>query len=134
MIANAEQIRASLGNADRLLIDARSGERFRGEEEPYDPVAGHIPGAVNRYWQDNLDADGTFLPAERLRREFEALLETNSPEQAVSYCGSGVTAAHNLLAMAHSGLPGARMYPGSWSEWCAHAENPISPREPESDT
>ena len=129
MIADMQEVRASLTRQDQVLIDARSGERFRGEAEPYDPVAGHIPKGLSRYWKDNLDEDERFLPPETLRGAFEALLQGKSPSQAISYCGSGVTAAHNLLAMAHSGLVGARIYPGSWSEWCAHPENPIATDE-----
>lgn len=126
MAADMQDIHSSLDRMNPLLIDARSGERFRGEEEPYDPVAGHIPGALNRYWKDNLDEEARFLPADELRREFEALLQGRPPDQVISYCGSGVTAAHNLLALAHAGMSGVRIYPGSWSEWCAHPQNPTA--------
>jgi thiosulfate/3-mercaptopyruvate sulfurtransferase len=101
-----------------LLLDARPGPRFRGEVEPLDPVAGHIPGAVNRPVAENLEADGRFKPAAALRAEFETLLAGRAPSAVVSMCGSGVTACHTLLAMAAAGLDGARLYPGSWSEWC----------------
>lgn len=100
-----------------LLIDARAAERFSGQVEPIDPVAGHIPGAVNRPQQENLDKSGRFKPALLLRDEFEALLHGRNPTEAVHMCGSGVTACHNLLAMEYAGLSGSRLYPGSWSEW-----------------
>jgi len=108
------------------LIDARSAERFRGEAEPIDPVAGHIPGASHRFHKDNLGPDGRFKPAAALRAEYEALLGRLAPAQAVHQCGSGVTACHNLLAMEHAGLPGSALYPGSWSEWSADPARPIA--------
>jgi len=122
----ADQVLAGLGSPGIVLIDARAQERFRGEEEPIDPVAGHIPGALNRPWQTNLDASGRFLPAIALRQQFEALLGASPASSAVAYCGSGVTACHNLLAMAHAGLVGARLYPGSWSEWSSSTLHPIA--------
>jgi thiosulfate/3-mercaptopyruvate sulfurtransferase len=122
----ADQVLAGLGSPGVVLIDARAPERFRGEEEPIDPVAGHIPGALNRPWQTNLDASGRFLPAIALRQQFEALLGASPASSAVAYCGSGVTACHNLLAMAHAGLLGARLYPGSWSEWSSSASRPVA--------
>jgi thiosulfate/3-mercaptopyruvate sulfurtransferase len=108
------------------LIDARAGERFRGEQETIDPVAGHIPGAVNRFWKSNLEADGRFKAPQALRAEFHQLLAGVDPGQVVHSCGSGVTACHNLFAMELAGLPGARLYPGSWSEWCADAKRPVA--------
>lgn len=102
-----------------LLLDARPGPRFRGEVEPLDPVAGHVPGAVNRPVADSLEADGRFKPVAALRAEFDTLLAGRPPTTVVSMCGSGVTACHTLLAMAAAGLDGARLYPGSWSEWCS---------------
>ncbi|MBV8469173.1 MAG: sulfurtransferase [Burkholderiaceae bacterium] len=108
------------------LIDARAGERFRGETEPLDAKAGHIPGAVNRFFKDNLGADGRFKPAEQLQAEFEKLLAPFEADQVVHQCGSGVTACHNLLAMAHAGFSGARLYPGSWSEWSADPGRPTA--------
>jgi thiosulfate/3-mercaptopyruvate sulfurtransferase len=107
-----------------VVLDARAGERFRGEVEPLDPVAGHIPGALNRFFKDNLQADGRFKPAAALRAEFAALHAT--PSQLVHQCGSGVTACHNLLAMEHAGLAGSALYPGSWSEWCADPARPVA--------
>lgn len=106
------------------IIDARSGERFRGEVEPLDPVAGHIPGAINRFFKDNLGPDGRFLPREALRAAFTRF--GADPAGWVHQCGSGVTACHNLLAMEHAGLAGSVLYPGSWSEWCAEASRPVA--------
>ena len=108
------------------LVDARAAERFKGLQEPIDPVAGHIPGAVNRFWQKNLLPDGRFKKPEALRREFEEFLGGASPEQVVHMCGSGVTACHNIFALELAGLPGGRLYPGSWSEWCADPARPIA--------
>ncbi len=126
MIAREGEIREQLGSRSIFLLDARSGERFRAEAEPYDPVAGRIPGAKNRFWKDNLDAEGRFRSPQALRREFEDVLGETPVDRIVSYCGSGVTATHNLLAMAYAGLEGARLYPGSWSEWCAQPDNPTA--------
>ena len=112
------------GGAAWTVLDARAPERFRGEVEPLDPVAGHIPGAINRCFKDNLDADGRFRPAEDLRRDFAPW--SAEPARVVHQCGSGVTACHNLLAMAHAGLTGSRLYPGSWSEWCADPARPVA--------
>jgi thiosulfate/3-mercaptopyruvate sulfurtransferase len=108
----------------RPIVDARAGERFRGEVEPLDAVAGHIPGAHNRFFKDNLQADGRFKSAQALRAEFDAL--GFDPGRAVHQCGSGVTACHNLLAMEHVGLCGSALYPGSWSEWCADPSRPVA--------
>lgn len=121
------EVLANLRSQRLLLVDARSPERFRGENETLDPVGGHIPGAVNRFYADNLDDDGCFFkPAARLRGEFAALLAGRPPAQVVQQCGSGVTACHNLLAMEFAGLPGSRLYPGSWSEWCADPSRPVA--------
>ncbi|MFZ2990873.1 sulfurtransferase, partial [Ideonella sp.] len=106
------------------VLDARAGERFRGEVEPLDTQAGHIPGASNRFFKTNLQADGCFLPADELRTAFQALCD--SPATVVHQCGSGVTACHNLLAMEHAGLPGSSLYPGSWSEWSADPRRPVA--------
>ena len=108
---------------DGLLLDARSPSRYGGSEEPIDPVAGHIPGALNSPFAENLDSEGRFLPPERLRERFEAFGAT--PGDVVHYCGSGVTACHNVLAMEHAGLRGSRLYPGSWSEWIRDRSRPI---------
>jgi len=106
------------------VIDARAGERFRGEVEPLDRVAGHIPGAINRVFKNNLQADGRFKPAAQLRAEFDAL--GLPADTVVHQCGSGVTACHNLLAMTHAGLDGSRLYPGSWSEWSSDPSRPVA--------
>jgi thiosulfate/3-mercaptopyruvate sulfurtransferase len=113
-----------LGQA--MVLDARSGERFRGEKEPIDPVAGHIPGAFNRFHAENLLPGGLFKPAAALREELQAVLGGRSPGDVVHSCGSGVTACHNLLAMEHAGLAGSQLYPGSWSEWSADPARPIA--------
>ena len=108
------------------IVDARAPERFRGDIEPLDPVAGHIPGAINRPYGANLTPRGTFKPAELLRSEFEAQLGAAPLSSVVHQCGSGVTACHNLLAMAVAGLPGSRLYPGSWSEWVSDPTHPVA--------
>lgn len=118
------ELAAQLGRI--RLVDARAGERFRGEVEPLDKVAGHIPGALNRFFKDNLDVGGRFKPAPTLRAEYEVLLGRDAAAQTVHHCGSGVTACHNLLAMEHAGLTGSRLYPGSWSEWSADPARPIA--------
>jgi thiosulfate/3-mercaptopyruvate sulfurtransferase len=120
----AEALRRRLGNV--RLLDARAGERFRGEVEPLDPVAGHIPGALNRCFKDNLAADGLFKSAGLLRAEFAPLLGGAPIGDVVHQCGSGVTACHNLLAMEHAGLPGSVLYAGSWSEWSADPGRPVA--------
>jgi len=118
---------ALLGQLGRVrLIDARAPERFRGEVEPLDLQAGHIPGASNRLFKDNLRADGRFKPAAQLRAEFQALLAPHGAATVVHQCGSGVTACHNLLAMSHAGLGDGLLYPGSWSEWSADPARPIA--------
>ena len=108
-----------------LLIDARAPERFEGRTETIDRKAGHIPGAMNHFFKQNLAADGTMLPPESLRATFNQTLGGRAPSDAVMYCGSGVTACQNLLAMEHAGLPGARLYAGSWSEWSSDPSRPI---------
>lgn len=108
------------------LIDARGAERYRGEVEPLDTTAGHIPGALNRFFQRNLGPDGRFRPAAELRAEFDALLATTPASDVVHQCGSGVTACHNLLAMEAAGLHGSRLYAGSWSEWSADPAKPVA--------
>lgn len=117
--------RAVDGEADWRLIDARAQERFRGEVEPIDAVGGHIPGALNRPFADNLKADGSFLMPEILRERFQAA-SAGRADRVVHYCGSGVTACHNVLAMEHAGLSGSRLYAGSWSEWIRHPQRPIA--------
>ena len=127
LTVGADAVLANLQSDRMLLLDARSPERFRGENETLDPVGGHIPGALNRFYFDNLDDDGCFFkPVDELRAEFSALLGERSPAQVVQQCGSGVTACHNLLAMELAGLTGSRLYAGSWSEWCADASRPVA--------
>jgi thiosulfate/3-mercaptopyruvate sulfurtransferase len=108
------------------LIDARAPARFRGEVEPLDPVAGHIPGAMNRFFQENLGPDGRFKSPQQLRAEFSNLLKSRSAYEVVHQCGSGVTACHNIIAMELAGLSGSSLYPGSWSEWCAQANAAVA--------
>ncbi len=117
-VLETADVQALLGRPDRTLIDARAAARFRGETEPLDPVAGHIPGALNRPFGDNLLPDGRFKPAEVLRAEFERLLAGRDAAGVVHQCGSGVSAVPNLLAMEIAGLGRAALYPGSWSAWC----------------
>ncbi|BBB63011.1 sulfurtransferase [Undibacterium sp. KW1] len=113
----------NISSAARTLVDARAADRFRGENETIDPVGGHIPGAKNRFFKDNLQADGRFKPAEQLQQEWSAIVGDAS--HAIMQCGSGVTACHNLLALEVAGLHGAALYPGSWSEWCADTSRPV---------
>jgi thiosulfate/3-mercaptopyruvate sulfurtransferase len=115
-----------LEKTDMLLIDARSPDRYRGENETLDPVAGHIPGAINRFFRDNLGANGCFKQASVLREELGALLKGQDAHRVIHQCGSGVTACHNLLAMESAGLSGSRLYAGSWSEWCADPSRPVA--------
>jgi len=109
-----------------LVVDARAADRYRGENETIDPVGGHIPGARNRFFKDNLTADGRFKSAHTLREDFTALLAGKTPEHVVLQCGSGVTACHNALAMEIAGMHGAALYPGSWSEWSADPSRPVA--------
>ena len=124
-VVDAREVLAAFGMHERLLVDARMPERYRGEQEPIDPVAGHIPGAVNRAWQQNLTADQRFKSSTELRTEFDTLLGGRAPNQVTHQCGSGVTACHSVLAMEVAGLPGSALYSGSWSEWIADPSRPI---------
>jgi thiosulfate/3-mercaptopyruvate sulfurtransferase len=126
----ANIVRLRLDDPNTVLVDARAPDRFRGQNETLDPVGGRIPGARNRYFRDNLEASGRFKTPETLREEFEAVLGPTGAENVVNYCGSGVSACHNLLAMEVAGLRGARLYPGSWSEWCADPSRPVESGEP----
>lgn len=108
------------------IIDARAANRYRGEVEPIDPVAGHIPGALNRPYTDNLDASGRFLTPQELQKAFQPLVAGAPIEKIVHQCGSGVTACHNLLAMEIAGMHGSLLYPGSWSEWCTNPQHPVA--------
>jgi len=121
----AEEVLERIETPGMPLIDARAPDRFRGENESLDPVGGHIPGAVNRFFRDNLQADGRFKPAAELRADWLATLAGALPEQVVHQCGSGVSACVNMLAMEIAGLPGSRLYAGSWSEWCADPGRPV---------
>ena len=122
----ANDVLERLDTPGMRLVDARSPDRYRGENETIDPVGGHIPGAVNRFFRDNLQADGRFKPAAELRAEWLAILAGTLPEQVIHQCGSGVSACHNMLAMEIAGLPGSRLYAGSWSEWCADPGRPVA--------
>ncbi|MFN4063851.1 MAG: sulfurtransferase [Parazoarcus communis] len=123
---DAATVLAHLGRPDMLIVDARSPDRYRGENETLDPVGGHIPGAINRFFRDNLDTNGCFKQASVLREDFGTLLGGLDPHRVVHQCGSGVTACHNLLAMEAAGLSGSRLYAGSWSEWCADPHRPVA--------
>lgn len=112
----------------RVIVDARAEERFSGFIEPLDKVAGHIPGSINAPFEDNLDARGNFLPAAELRAHYESLLHGARPDEVIHLCGSGVTACHNLLALEIAGMPGGRLYAGSWSEWITDPSRPIVQR------
>jgi thiosulfate/3-mercaptopyruvate sulfurtransferase len=121
---SAADVLNNLKGGTRTVIDARAADRFRGENETMDPVGGHIPGAKNRFFKDNLAADGRFKSPEELKADFAVLID--EPAEAIMQCGSGVTACHNLLALEVAGMPGAALYPGSWSEWCADPARPVA--------
>ncbi|MGH9346770.1 MAG: sulfurtransferase [Vicinamibacterales bacterium] len=125
MRLTANQVWTKLGDPSLTLVDARAPARYEGREEPLDRVAGHIPGARNHFYQWNLQPDGTFLPSDALRETFAGVLGATPPEQVAVYCGSGVTACHNLLAMERAGLTGVKLFPGSWSEWSADPDKPV---------
>jgi thiosulfate/3-mercaptopyruvate sulfurtransferase len=124
VVVDADTLQAQLGRV--TLIDARAPERYRGDVEPLDPVAGHIPGALNRPFSHNLAADGRFHAPETLRAAFAPLLGSGTADAVVHQCGSGVTACHNLLALEVAGLPGGALYAGSWSEWCRGGRRPVA--------
>lgn len=126
---NADFVERARRDEAFLVLDARAEERFRGDIEPLDKVAGHVPGAVNAMYEDNLDVSGEFLSAEELRERYLDLLGGIVPDQAIHMCGSGVTACHNVLAMEHAGLPGAKLYAGSWSEWITDPNRPVAKGE-----
>ncbi len=125
VLSTAELIEA-LNDKRRLLVDARAAERFAGTVEPLDPVAGHIPGAVNHPFSANLSGDGHFLPPAELKRRWQARLAGIAPRDVIAMCGSGVTACHHLLAMEMAGLRGAKLYAGSWSEWIRDPGRPVA--------
>lgn len=124
-LATTADVQAHLGRGDQTLIDARATPRFRGEVEPLDPVAGHIPGALNRPSAQNIGADGRFKPPAQLREEFEQLLAGRDPNTVVHQCGSGVSAVPNVLAMELAGFGPTALYAGSWSEWCSDRSRPV---------
>lgn len=125
MITTVDALLSHMGDPSYLLVDSRAPERYWGTFEPIDPVAGRIPGAVNYYWLNNLDPRGFFVTKDILRGRFETLFQGIPTNNVTFYCGSGVTAAHNVLATAHSGLGMSRIYPGSWSHWILDPERPI---------
>ena len=121
---DVSQVLSNIQEGKRIVVDARAPDRFRGENETIDPVGGHIPNARNRFFKDNLQADGCFKSAEQLKQEWSSIIA--NPAQAIMQCGSGVTACHNLLALEIAGLHGAALYPGSWSEWCSDSSRPVA--------
>ncbi len=127
-LLDADQVQARLDAGD-VLLDARGAPRFRGEVEPIDRVAGHVPGARNKPYPDNL-VDGRFKPADQLEREFRAAMGGREPGQVIAMCGSGVTACHLLLAMEHAGLPGGKLFTGSWSGWISDPGRPVAKGDP----
>ena len=124
--ASYADVKANIESRARLVLDARAPDRFRGENETLDKIGGHIPGARNRLFKNNLDAEGRFKPAAQLQAEFAAVTGATPASDIIHQCGSGVTACHNLLAMEIAGLKGAALYPGSWSEWSAQPGAPIA--------
>lgn len=122
----ADEVLERISEGSSLLIDSRAPERYRGEEEPFDPIAGRIPGAANRFWQTNLDADGRFRDPDILKAEFDSLIGEIAPAETIVYCGSGVTGCHNVLSMAYAGIRGVKLYAGSWSEWSSDPGRPIA--------
>lgn len=125
LVADAADVQCVAHDPAFKVIDSRSAERYRGENETIDPVAGRIPGAISGPYAQNIDAEGRFLPAATVAARFQTLLGPTAPDQCIFYCGSGVTAAHNLLALAHAGLGDGRLYVGSWSDWITDPQRPI---------
>ena len=126
---STEKVQEYRNDPRYLMLDARSAPRYRGEMETIDSAAGHIPGAISAPYEQNLASSGRFLSPEILRQRYEPLMKSVPPANVICYCGSGVTAAHNLIAIAHAGLGMARLYPGSWSEWIADGERPVATGE-----
>jgi thiosulfate/3-mercaptopyruvate sulfurtransferase len=124
MLVGSEDVLQSIDDPNTILIDARSPARHQGLEEPIDRLAGHIPGATNRFWQHNLNENGIFLPKETLQKEWQELLQGIPPEAAIVHCGSGVTGCQNILAMTYAGLEGSKLYVGSWSQWLEDPDLP----------
>jgi thiosulfate/3-mercaptopyruvate sulfurtransferase len=125
MRLTASDVEARLPSPSWRFIDARAPERYRGEIEPVDRVAGHIPGAVNLPYRDSVEADGTFLPADRVRERFAAATGEVRPEHVTAYCGSGVSACHLILSLERAGIHGVKLYAGSWSEWSSDPARPV---------
>jgi thiosulfate/3-mercaptopyruvate sulfurtransferase len=125
-----DDVMGVMKDATRLLVDSRTSDRYRGIGETLDKVGGHIPGAANYFYGQNLTADKTFKQPEDLRTQWEAVIKGRDPKDVVVYCGSGVTACHNLLALEHAGIQGVKIFPGSWSEWSADPKRPVA-TEPE---
>jgi len=124
-----DEVASGLGSRGRFLVDSRTPERYRGIGETLDKVGGHIPGAANYFFGQNLTAEKTFKPADDLRTQWSPILKGHEPKEVVVYCGSGVTACHNLLALEHAGIHGVKIFPGSWSEWSADPSRPVSTTE-----
>jgi thiosulfate/3-mercaptopyruvate sulfurtransferase len=129
MWVDAQDVRKALEHKQAILLDARAEVRFTGDREPIDPVAGHIPGAINLPFEDNLDLGGNLLPPAALRKFYQGILQGHPASQVIHMCGSGITACHNILAMEMAGLTGAKLYPGSWSEWISDPTRPIATGE-----
>lgn len=126
MIVNRNEVLQKCHTAHTAIVDSRAPERFRGEKEPIDPVAGHIPGAVNLFWKENYDNDGRLKKEDELKQRFHGLTDRR---EVIVYCGSGVTACANVLAMTEAGLHNVKLYPGSWSDWCSYSDSPIAAGE-----
>ena len=126
MVWSTAKVLSHLSDPTIALIDARAAERFRGDVEPMDPVAGHIPSALNRFYKSNLQPNLTFRPADELKAEFSKLIKDRAPKNVVHYCGSGITACANIFAMEYAGLPGSKLYAGSWSEWVSASSRPVA--------
>jgi thiosulfate/3-mercaptopyruvate sulfurtransferase len=129
LLVDAEEVDFARRERCSLLLDARPEQRFTGERETLDKVAGHIPGAINWVYEENLDFDGTYLPAEELKEAYLKLMHGLQPQQVIHTCGSGVTACHNMLAMEIAGLHGSKLYAGSWSEWISDPRRPVATGE-----
>ena len=125
MRLTVSDVAAQVADHSALLVDARSPDRFEGRNEPIDRVPGHVPGAVNHYYRQNMTPEGEMLPADVLREQFTRVLGDRPPDQTVMYCGSGVSACQNLLALEHAGIAGVRLYVGSWSEWSSDPNRPV---------
>jgi thiosulfate/3-mercaptopyruvate sulfurtransferase len=134
MTVNVDDVAARTGQPEWRVLDARAPERYRGEVEPMDPVAGHIPGAASYFFQRNLDETGAFRTPDDLRAQWRAAVGEVAPDRIICYCGSGVQASHNLLALEHAGMKGAKLYPGSWSEWVSDPARPIAAADSPADS